>query len=405
MQGKIKFFKSEKRFGFIYVDGSEVEYFFHVNYVSDDNVKCVEGEEVEFDAIESKKKPGSFEANNIRHPKGYEAKKFVLRGHPSSYLMQWAYIQLDDFQNEDATIRPGVLHDLARLALREDWAFGHDISGARTPYPILRNFLINTFYKLYRDGEVKDVSYQGQNWASFNTGLVNELYDPIYALFEKNTQPPRPWRFHSFCCANIGRNGQILVKNFNPLPKVARYFGKVEEVIFDPDIDIVPRYDHIIYDSIRRGRYPKAFLERHCPRGIDWVDPDSLSRDEKIAFFDSFQQKVQEDARTDRDIRNRIQDAIELAVKRARWNFKTAIPTYYPRRGNISLLLPIALVSDEKVDLALVVSRTNAGGYSGETVYKLNWAYDHARLVCRPDSDWLTPEGTAGEEEEEDEAT
>jgi hypothetical protein len=64
--------------------------------------------------------------------------------------------------------------------------------------------------------------------------------------------------------------------------------------------------------------------------------------------------------------------------------------------------LPIALVDDDKVDLALVVTRTAAGGYSGETVYKLKWAYDHARLVCRPDSDWLTPSAGDGAEEDDD---
>jgi DNA-directed RNA polymerase subunit RPC12/RpoP len=48
------------------------------------------------------------------------------------------------------------------------------------------------------------------------------------------------------------------------------------------------------------------------------------------------------------------------------------------------------LVDDDKVDLALIVSRTISGGYSGETVYPLNWAYEHARLVCKPDSNWLT---------------
>ncbi len=121
---------------------------------------------------------------------------------------------------------------------------------------------------------------------------------------------------------------------------------------------------------------------------------------ERAAFLRDFRHALEADARTDRDIRNRIDDAIALAVKRARWNFKTAIPLYYPKANAISLLLPIALVDDDEVDLALVVARTAAGGYSGETVYKLKWAYDHARLVCRPDSDWLTP--TAGDGTEED---
>jgi Domain of unknown function (DUF3825) len=193
-----------------------------------------------------------------------------------------------------------------------------------------------------------------------------------------------------------------LVRNFNPLPKPARYFNKLDQVIFDPEVLIAPRYDHIVYDSIARGRYPAEFLRKHCPKSVQWIDPGDLSKEDRELFLSSFVDGVKSEARIDRDIRNRVDDAIELAVKRARWNFKTAIPLYYPRTGNISLLLPIALVDDERVDLALVVTRTAAGGYSGETVYKLNWAYDHARLVCRPDSDWLTPQ-SGDEDEEEDE--
>jgi hypothetical protein len=44
-----------------------------------------------------------------------------------------------------------------------------------------------------------------------------------------------------------------------------------------------------------------------------------------------------------------------LAEKRIRWNFKTALPQYYPRFDFMSFLLPLALINDEVVDIALVV--------------------------------------------------
>ena len=31
-------------------------------------------------------------------------------------------------------------------------------------------------------------------------------------------------------------------------------------------------------------------------------------------------------------------------------------------------------------------------GYLANTILRLDWAYKSARLVCRPDSDWLAPE-------------
>jgi hypothetical protein len=51
--------------------------------------------------------------------------------------------------------------------------------------------------------------------------------------------------------------------------------------------------------------------------------------------------------------------------------------------------LPLALVDDEVVDIALVVEKTKSGNYLGHTILPLAWAYSNARLVARPDSDWL----------------
>ena len=71
-------------------------------------------------------------------------------------------------------------------------------------------------------------------------------------------------------------------------------------------------------------------------------------------------------------------------------------------RYQMSLLLPLALVDDEKVDIALVVEKTESGNYLGHTILPLEWAYSNARLVCRPDSDWLVAENIAQTIIEED---
>ena len=75
-------------------------------------------------------------------------------------------------------------------------------------------------------------------------------------------------------------------------------------------------------------------------------------------------------------IKRRLEDAKFLA-ERIRWNFKTAIPQYYPRFNLMSFLLPLALINDEVVDMALVVTRTG-GSYLGRTILPLNWAYKNA---------------------------
>ena len=63
---------------------------------------------------------------------------------------------------------------------------------------------------------------------------------------------------------------------------------------------------------------------------------------------------------------------------------------YYPRIDKMCLFLPLCLVEDNKVDVALVVEKKSSGRYQGSTIYRLDWAYKCARLICRPDSDWLT---------------
>ena len=91
-------------------------------------------------------------------------------------------------------------------------------------------------------------------------------------------------------------------------------------------------------------------------------------------------------------MRNRLEDAIELARKQVRWNFKTAIPCYFPTRNVMSLMLPLALQNDNRADAALVVELTSSGNYQGQTILTLQQAYLDGRLLCRPNSEWLDSE-------------
>ena len=63
---------------------------------------------------------------------------------------------------------------------------------------------------------------------------------------------------------------------------------------------------------------------------------------------------------------------------------------YYPNRNIMSLLLPLSLVRDDQVDVALVVERMPSGNYQGQTILTLAMAYSNARLVCRLENDWLS---------------
>ena len=91
--------------------------------------------------------------------------------------------------------------------------------------------------------------------------------------------------------------------------------------------------------------------------------------------------------RIKRRLINRLDDAIELAQKRVEWNFKTAVPAFYPTKNTMSLLLPLDLTENEQPDVALVVELMESGAYIGQTILTMKMAYNNARLICRPDSD------------------
>lgn len=308
---------------------------------------------------------------------------------PRNELRCWAFVPpFTPFRAKDGREYSSVLDYLARLALEERWHFG-TAPDPRVPFPILDRYLKYTFVRLRRENKV----HESDEWATFNTGLVDRLYDPIFALFDKNHRPGcEPWRFCDFCIPGKGPSGKTLTNIFDPLPDTARYFSSNFEMIFDTSKDFFVDYEHVILDGVTNDRFPPEFLREHLPEGFDWQDTTGQTRAEREAYLTKLSQAIKADARCMRAIKRRLEDAKLLAEKRIRWNYKTAIPQYYPHLDLMSFLLPIALINDEVVDIALVATRNQSGSYQGRTILPLDWAYANARLVCRPDSDWLVPQ-------------
>ncbi len=292
-------------------------------------------------------------------------------------LMQWAW--MGDFRQ--------VVSDLKNMALKERWYY--KVQNPAFPFPILSKYLTYTFFRLSKEqGKIKTTD----QYAAFNTGLVNNLYEPIYALFEKNkVQGRQEWYFHEFCISGVGKAGKILASNFNPLPQRAHFFNNPAELIYDsnaPEPQL--NWNHIILDNV--SRLPIEFLEENKPADFLFRDTTGMNTVEKAEYFSQLANAIENDSKKFRAIKNRFADSLSLALKRVQWNFKTAIPMYYPQNNKMSLLLPLSLLDDEVIDLALVTEKTQSGAYLGHTILPLDWAYSNARLVTRPDSDWLVAE-------------
>ena len=323
---------------------------------------------------------------------------------PRKEINKWAFLKYPS--RSDPPKVPKILMELKNKAQKEHWMFGPDPNEDRYPH-ILENYLIYTFYRLKLQGKVATETIRGQPFASFNTGLVDKRYKEIYACFGQNPNPgQQDWIILGFGIAGEEYLGKQLVSAFRPLPRRARYYDKVDALIYDHEAG-TPQIDakHVL-DNL--DRIPTSYLEDYCPKGFS-IDPKmhvgfTRKEETKRKYFKELVHAYHADDRAHRRLLNGIEDAAEIAVMRVSWSFKTAIPQYYPARDETSLLLPLGLVSDDKPDIALVTKRQESGAYLGFTSLPLNWSYMNARLICRPDSDWLAPEkiivASNGDEEE-----
>lgn len=222
----------------------------------------------------------------------------------------------------------------------EKWSFGSNSDNV-----ILKNYISHTFMKVYE--EEKILSFD--EYAIFNTGLYTSFYEPIFAYFSPNKIPEKQkWFLDSFYTSY-----QLGMMGVTDTPPRANYFSNPADMVFDTNCSIIPQYQHIFNDPENFLRIPESIRE----------NPN------KLLLFDG-------------------------AIKRARCmidaNYKTAVPQYY--NGKIQLLVPICLISENIPDLALVVSKNEQGNqYLGHTCLTLDMAYNNARLIARPDSNWLKP--------------
>ena len=222
----------------------------------------------------------------------------------------------------------------------EKWSFG-----ANNDNVILKNYIEHTFMKVFEESKIMT----RDSYAVFNTGLFTKFYEPIYAYFIGNKIPDKQkWFLDGFYTTY-----QLNFLGINDFPKRANYFSNPSEMVFDTNYEIIPQYQHIFSDPENFLRIPESVRESF----------------NKTLLFDG---------------------AIKRAKSMIDANYKTAVPQYY--KGKIQLLVPICLTNETKPDLALVVSKSETSNcYLGHTCLTLDMAYNNARLIARPDSNWLKP--------------
>lgn len=292
--------------------------------------------------------------------------------------------------------------------LAETWSFDNP-DDVNDEIRCLGDYLEGTFLRLlyeYKfwilDGSRKRTDDPDRKcFAVFNTGLVDIAYRPIYMIFKWSYNK---WVVDSF--RTVG-NGILNGKDVAECPPKADYIcGDILRTIYCTDENKVFNWrtpktsDDHIYENF--SRLPES-VQKYClgDKYQSYTETNDISlvkampNENRLRLLDSFKR------------------ALEVAISRAAWNMRTGVPVYYYKDGSVNVLLPLAMQTAldyvlAKVDSVDATSACDTAAlmvltrdydqtgeevlkYECKTLFSLSMAYRDARLINRPESDWLTP--------------
>ena len=247
-------------------------------------------------------------------------------------LFEFAFCGADGFN--------GMIKYLTELAEEDQWTQGAEENG------VLHKYIKGTFSQCY--SQEKIMYTDDEKYCCFNTGLLTPNGNDIVAIFEQNNRSgAQPWRLTGF----FDVTQREFMNKFLEVPQLATYIKNYEELYFNPTYKIVVSTDHILDDNWER---------------IHEVVP----LDKSI-------------------VKSLLTGVIEETKKRIKRNLRLVVPQYY--RKQIMYLMPIDIpISDgKKVTMALAVELTKSKQYRANTIFTKEMAYEKARLLMRPESNWL----------------
>jgi hypothetical protein len=267
------------------------------------------------------------------------------------------------------------LGSLAGIAEPERWNNLHLPS--REKHPILARYIAHTFIRAWDQQKI----VEADQIACFNTGLLTPGHEEIFGIFtiSADYDPRQPisstnkkWWLKSWA-----RSGDRILTDFMQFPSLTEYWTDPTLLIFDPKLQVQLNLDHIVRDNL--NRFPEELGGRVDRNG----KPTDLAED---ADDDDAHESEGDDRAVPVSARNALEGAVKQSIRLAQRSYRLAVPQFY--RGKIQLLLPLYLRDTDHPDLALTLER-HGGWYRAATVLYMDWAYSHARLLARPNSEWL----------------
>jgi len=233
------------------------------------------------------------------------------------------------------------IKELATMAMDENWGQNN----GRKEHPVLHNYIFHYFSKVYDDNLIVYAEKpNGDKIACFNTGLLTPHFDDIYAYFEENKTGRQDWFLASFLNSSSHK-----LSTFDILPDIVKFFNSIDDLFYDTSLELRINAEHIVNDNFERF-------------------PQTLKQFPKPVLI------------------NMIEGALKSTNKRIRRNYKTAVPQFF--NNQIQFLIPLPLTSILKPDIVITVYKREQH-YYGATCLTMDMAYNNARLLVKPESDWL----------------
>lgn len=230
------------------------------------------------------------------------------------------------------------ISELVNMALPEIWTLQADDENG-----VLKRYLSKTFERLQEESKIVTT----EKFCVFNTGLYTNHYEEIFIIAEKtSSSSQKEWAFREFCTEY-----RLDSTDITDPPQRADYFSDPSLLLFDWHYPVRVQYGHILDDERNKNRLPKVIRDSKIPLKI-------------------------------------FTGVIDTSIKKVIANYKLAVPQYYG--GQIQLLIPLYFEDDNKPELALTVTKKD-GYYQGHTCLTLDMAYNNARLIAKPESNWLRP--------------
>ena len=238
---------------------------------------------------------------------------------------------------------------LAKMAQPEKWTYKK--IQEKDPYRILRNYIQFTYNRLAEEN--KFIESPDGKYRCMNTGLLTIYNQEIVAIFAQNEKAGKqPWFLNGF----FKETDKFFTTNFYRIPPLADYCNNAKDLIYDNNLELNLRKEHIIDDNFER-----------------FVEAGYNNKELISVLLDS------------------AKITLEKKLKR---NFKLALPFYYRNtetgESKIQLLAPLYFPG-APVRLALVLNRIRSDAkeyYEGVTVLPVEWAYMNSRLIVKPDEEW-----------------